>query len=115
MDKWAHDETVEVCDFNRKAFPSRMVDVAFASGVLEYLEDPRWFIGCLAQSARRCVVSYCTIDDFPEMRMRTKQKWQSHLRASELIECFTRHGMSLTKAEHSPHIGPILVFEKLPR
>ena len=47
-----------VCDFNKKEFPAQKVDVIFAAGILEYIEDPAWFLKEISTHCRKLILSY---------------------------------------------------------
>lgn len=82
-----------VCDFNRKEFPDVDVDVCFVSGCLEYVEDPAWFIEQIGNHAKRCVLSYCPVDDHYDLRARASLAWKSNLTKADLLSLFAAAGM----------------------
>lgn len=76
---------VLVCDFNKHEFPDIEVDVCFASGVLEYVEDVEWFLNRVSQVSGKLLLSYCTVDDYPDRSFRKKLCWVNHLSEDELV------------------------------
>ena len=64
VDYQKRDEETIVCDFNKKEFPNKNSTVAFVSGCLEYVEDPKWFLNNIASYHNKCIISYCCMDNF---------------------------------------------------
>jgi len=105
-------ETTSVADFNRGEFPSIWTDVAFVSGTLEYVKDYSWFIRQISLHARRCIVSYCTTECYPDFRERRRRAWKNHLSRLALIETFRECGMGLDAESTIVPRNPIFVFSK---
>ncbi len=86
-----------VCDFNCYKFPAVFVDVAFVSGVLEYVLDVDWFIErCTNQSETKVVISYCCWDGSAvSLRARNQNHWVNRLTEDEVIGKFEAHGYAL--------------------
>jgi len=59
-----------VVDFNNGEFPDVKADVFFSSGCMEYVVDYDSFIEKIARVGRRCIISYCCIEDFKEKEKR---------------------------------------------
>jgi hypothetical protein len=93
-------ETV-VCDFNRDEFPDAQADVCFVSGCLEYIERPDWFVGEIAAHAPRCVISYCTVESFPDRKDRDALGWKNAMNRLEVVTLFENKGMRLEREETS--------------
>ncbi len=85
-----------ICDFNKKEFPDIKADTAFVSGTLEYVRDPNWFINMIAEHCKQCIISYCTVDNFPILRFRKRQAWVNHFTRDELIRLFSEKGFMLS-------------------
>jgi hypothetical protein len=73
------DETTIICDFNKKEFPSLSIDCCFASGVIEYLDDPRWLFDQAFRSARSLIFSYCPLEIQPDLPYRKSLGWRNHV------------------------------------
>ena len=84
-----------ICDFNTGEFPEINADVAFISGALEYVEDPDWFISNVSKRCSECVISYCTIEDYPDVKFRNKQGWVNSYSNQEIIDLFAKFGFKL--------------------
>jgi hypothetical protein len=93
VDYRARSPHTVVCDLNKREFPDRQVDVCFVSGCLEYVEDPQWLVREIAAHSKRCVISYCVLDDFPGVQSRAALGWKNNLRKHELVSLFTANGM----------------------
>ncbi len=101
------EETI-VCDFNKGEFPDRNVDVAFVSGCLEYVENPRWFVDQIVNHADRCVISYCTTEAFPNPVMRSATGWKNSFDAAQIIAMFEEKSMRLIGRDFLPDSGNTL-------
>ncbi len=81
-------ETI-VCDFNRDPLPNIRAEVAFLSGVLEYIEDAPGFIAKLtALPFEQVILSYCTIEKHPDLQARRRLNWVSHQSVFDLLSYF---------------------------
>jgi len=96
-------EGSHVFDLNKSEFPELKADVIFVSGCLEYINDYNWAIGRFSAGCKRCIISYCTLENFPDLAERRKLTWVNDLKQTELIRLFTDHGMELK--ETIPTIG----------
>jgi len=90
-------EDTIVCDFNKGQFPQLSVDLCFASGVLEYIEDINWFIKNVKLSSQSMIISYCTTDLNPNLKTRKLNGWVNHLSSEELLEIISSEGYILYK------------------
>ncbi|HLI55438.1 MAG TPA: methyltransferase domain-containing protein [Actinomycetota bacterium] len=91
-----------ICDFCAKQFPppSFRVDAMFASGVLEYVKDPSWFISQMCSGAKRKVlVSYVTLAGLPDRSRRRRLGWKNHLTRDGLVKTFDSHDFSLVSLD----------------
>jgi hypothetical protein len=100
-----------VCDFNAREFPSRTAGYAFVSGCLEYLDDPVWFAGRIAASSEACILSYCALDDFPDVKARARLGWRHNFRASEVVQIFGDAGMRLAGRDVAETADSIFIFK----
>lgn len=101
-----------VCNFNRQEYPNVKADVYFISGCLEYVEDYEKFIENIVSFCRRCIISYCCMEDFPDKSLRRQRAWVNDLTKEQLIEAFVRRGMKLTCEDKTPTHNSIFVFDK---
>jgi len=102
-----------IFDFNKKEFPEEIdVDVAFVSGCLEYVEDPRWFISKIRTSASSCIISYCSTDEVPSLEVRRELSWANHLSREDLITYFREVDMKLVKESFYSPSNNIFYFSK---
>lgn len=102
-----------VCDLNKKELPSTkiMEDVIFASGVLEYMEDMPWLVENFSKFSRKTIVSYCTVEDFSDLKQREFLAWKNHYSLFEFINIFLDNGFILTKIDKM-NDNTLLCFEK---
>lgn len=112
VDYKLRDETTVVANFNNHEFPDIQADVAFVSGALEYVEDYAWFVRQVCSRSKRCIVSYCTTEHFPDFKDRSRKAWKSHLSRSALLELFKKNGMHLDAESAAVPQNPIFVFSK---
>lgn len=105
-------EDTVVTDFNKGDFPNAKADVFFVSGCMEYVYDHCAFIEKIAKSGRRCVISYCCVEDYPEIERRRERAWVNDLTREEVIACFKKNKMFLTVEDKTESNNSIFVFEK---
>jgi hypothetical protein len=113
VDYKQRDEGTVVANFSKHEYPAIDADVAFVSGTLEYVADTEWFVQQVSAHARRCIVSYCTTECYPDPKVRDRKAWKSHLSRSALVELFARNGMGLDAESAAVAQNPIFVFSKL--
>jgi SAM-dependent methyltransferase len=101
-----------ICDFNQGEFPTQNAEVAFVSGCLEYIENYNWFINCIGENTKSCVLSYCTLEHFPDKTIRRELAWVNDLTRSELIELFSGIGMTLVGEKVTKTKDSIFHFSK---
>jgi hypothetical protein len=102
----------QLCDFNKKEFPSRIVDYSFVSGCLEYIDDPKWFISEIAKHSYACVISYCTTDNIADIKTRRQYCWANDLSRADIIELFRGVHMYLKNETLYLSSNNIFVFTK---
>jgi Methyltransferase domain len=100
-----------VCDLNKKEFPSLQAQIMFVSGCLEYIRDHEWFAARAADACARCIVSYCTLDEYSNLQQRRNAAWVSDLKETEIVDLFTRNGFALVH-RHVLKKNTIFVFDK---
>lgn len=91
------EDTTLICDFNKKEFPAVQADACFVSGVLEYVEDPDWFLDRICACCDALLLSYCTTDYHPDRRSRASLHWVNHLSFTELMDKMEARGFILCK------------------
>jgi hypothetical protein len=99
-----------VCDFNKKEFPEKFVDVMFVSGCLEYINNPDWFVEKIAKHSSTCILSYCTLESFPNLEERLQYHWKNNLTKEDLISLFSKYSMKNITFEHTDKNHNIFVF-----
>ncbi len=91
----ARDDRTLLCDFNRQPVPKPAgVTHIAALGVLEYLQEPRAFLGQLREFGVPVVLSYCPTD-FTGHLDRRALGWINHLSLRELTEELSAAGFHL--------------------
>lgn len=84
------DERTIVLDLNKDTLPEFNASIAFLSGILEYVSDVgRLSQNLIGQGFDKIILSYCTVEKYPNIRWRKKLNWVSHLSIFELIALFT--------------------------
>ena len=106
------DESTVLANFNKHEYPDIRADVAFLSGTLEYIEDYEWFVRQVSSRSNRCIVSYCTTECYPDLKMRIRKAWKSHLSRSSLLGLFAKNGMHLDAESTVVAANPIFVFSR---
>ncbi|HTH93044.1 MAG TPA: oligosaccharide flippase family protein [Candidatus Paceibacterota bacterium] len=101
-----------VCNFNRHHFPDRYADIAFVSGVLEYVENVPVFIADIAKHTNQCILSYCLIEDFPNISFRRKQAWVNAFSRDDIISLFSQAGFVIKDESKTPSNNSIFNFVK---
>lgn len=99
-----------ICDFNKKQFPEIGRATFFVSGCMEYVEDPEWFIGMIAARSKKCVLSYCATEDFPDLVWRRKRGWVNALDAAAVERLFASRGMSCVQKVVTESRNTVFVF-----
>lgn len=111
-DAIARDGNTIVCDFNKNEFPDIFVDVAFISGVLEYVREWEWFIECSTKCSNKIVMSYCTSDYFPDRKYRKELGWVNSLSISTIIKLLEENGFAISKQEQIKDNSTVIVANK---
>jgi hypothetical protein len=94
------DDRTLVLDLNTDTLEGIHADVAFLSGVMEYVKDLGGFARRLQDRGfRQIIASYCTLDDHPDMKLRQALNWRSHLSLDALTALF-RDRYDLTTVDH---------------
>lgn len=89
IDVHRRDNRTIVFDVNRHSLPSINADIAVCSGFLEYVVDLRQFVHSIQNCRfKMFIMSYCTTNDFPDLRKRRSLNWVSHLSISDILYLF---------------------------
>ena len=80
---------------NQNQFPAKNADLAFVSGSLEYIYPYKWFIKQISQHCSAAIVSYCSLEKFPDKSVRHGLAWVNSLKKNQLIDLFSQYGLSL--------------------
>jgi hypothetical protein len=83
--------SVEFCDCNAGIYPhiENAVDYIVCSGLLEYIRDPREFLGRIAPLGRKICLSYNPVIPGETRRSRLAKRWVNHITQTELEQIFT--------------------------
>lgn len=112
VDYIKRDADTIVCDFNKHEFPEINSDICFISGCLEYIHDYKWFIDQIGLHSKKVILSYCTTDEFPNIRMRKRNAWINHLSKEEIVGLFKNKSFELKALDYSYNKDQIFIFEK---
>ncbi len=113
VDYKPRDESTIVCDFNKYEFPKIYSDVYFVSGCLEYVDDYEWFVEQLTINAKKCIISYCTVDSVSDAKIRNANAWVNNLSCNELIKLFNEKNMQNYLCEKIDNTNTVFVFGKV--
>ncbi len=92
IDSFRRDEHTLVLDLNRDSLSRIQADIAFLSGILEYIQEiPRFIENLTALPFRQIITSYCTLENFPDLKHRQSLNWVSHESLLTLLPHFLRH------------------------
>lgn len=112
VDYVARDASTIVCDFNAWEFPDKEVDVVFISGCLEYIEEPMQFLQKVAKTADKVIISYCSLEENPKIKVRRNIGWKNDLTKLDLVKMFNDLGYKLREYSYAIERNNIFVFEK---
>lgn len=110
LDYKSRGDACIVCDLNAEDLPLVDAQTFFISGCLEYIVDSEKFIKNVSERAKKVIISYCALDNFPALAEREVRGWKNHLHITELIDSFEKYGMRLKNKEYSKENNAILVF-----
>lgn len=99
-----------VCNLDTDDFPELDATVYFVSGCLEYMSDPDALIRSMATRSRKCIVSYCGLEHFSNLRERASRGWKNHLLDSDIVAIFSRYGMQRISSELTSTKNAVFVF-----
>jgi hypothetical protein len=90
------------CDFNEGVYPdtAKNYDFVVCSGVLEYIREPREFVGRILTYGKVTILSYNPWDGKRSSKFsRLAQGWVNHMRPSDLEEHFQALGVPFRKVD----------------
>jgi hypothetical protein len=105
-------EGMVVCDLNASPLPELPADIYFISGCLEYVQQPPVLIERMAALTRRCVISYCCIDEYPDVHNRSKRAWVNSFSADEVRQLFRQAGFECSESKKLVSGNTLFFFEK---
>lgn len=108
------DDTI-VCDLNKGNFPDLQADVAVLNGVLEFLITAEDLIKHVCEkTANIIIISYMTVDKFPNITGRRTSGYLSDLTELKIIQLLDDGGFRLDKKESDPldNTDTIYLFKK---
>lgn len=101
-----------VCDLNSDDLPNfKPYDIAFFSGVLEYVVDLDKIMQKISPKMGSFIVSYATRDKIDNMTFRRNQGWLSHFTNEDLLCIFREYGFELKHKDFWTN-QDIYVFDK---
>ncbi len=113
IDLFPRDGRTLVMDLNQGNLPPIQAEIAFLSGVLEYVRDVRGVCSKLCRMGfRRVILSYCTIEKYSNLNDRRAAHWVSHESTASLTRHFSA-AYTLTRVDDF-NGNTILVFDKKP-
>ncbi len=88
-----------VCDFNKKEFPNIITDVIFCSGIVEYIEECNldWFFNCIRKHSNILIISYCSLDLNPSIKVRKSFGWKNHFTKSNFVKIIEKFEYTLVQ------------------
>lgn len=109
-----YDETI-VSDLNTGEFPDLYTDAAVCNGVLEFLTTSEELLAHICErTSRVIVVSYMTLDKFPDINGRRASGYISDLAEQDILDMLCRGGFRLIRKATDPldATDTIYLFEK---
>ncbi len=90
IDYVSRDSRTLVVNLNVDLIPEMNAEIAFLSGVLEYIEDVNNFIDQLInRNFKKVILSYCTLEKFNNLNSRISLNWVSHKSVFEILYLFS--------------------------
>ena len=98
VDYKARNNDTIVCDLNNYEMPddSKISDVIFCSGIIEYIEDVDWFIKKITKHSNKVIFSYVSLENISAIDARKRLTWQNHYNISSLIRLFLENNFYLS-------------------
>ena len=114
VDYTSRSKNTIVCDFNNKEFPDVSADVAFISGTLEFVNDPKWFLTEAAKRVSKIILSYNAVPADTEINIEAKRQsaWLNDLTKDEIINIMHSNGFFLDRDSDALLSEPIFCFVK---
>ena len=112
VDYVKRDDKTIVCDFNKYEFPCIYADYYFISGCLEYVNDVEWFIESISKYTSRIIISYCILENFPDLHLRKSYAWVNNFTQKNLLDLFLSEKYELINIQETPSRNIIFYLEK---
>lgn len=110
IDYLPRSPTSIVLDLNKDGLEEIEAEVAFLSGVLEYVEDvPSCIDKLKSRPFRQIVMSYCTAEKHPDLPTREAHNWLSHESIFKILDLFLPEFV-LTRFENINNYNSIFSF-----
>ena len=109
------DETI-VCDLNAGDFPDISADVAVLTGILEFLTTCESLLRHVAATTKqKIILSYMTLERFPDIEGRRASAYVSHFTEREVIDMLAQNGFALKDQHPDPshEVNRLFLFEKV--
>lgn len=111
IDYIRRDNRTIVVDLNNGKIPAIEADVAFLSGILEYIVDIDTFLEELIEYEFKLIIlSYCTLESFPNKEQRSRLNWVNHKSIRDIIAIIIPNYKLIEIDKYGQNT--ILVFEK---
>ena len=102
-----------LCNFNKKEFPQfDCIDCAFMSGFLQYIDEPEWLIERISKIFSKVIITYSTLEYFPNKKYRENKAWRNHFSKDELISLFTKYNFMVSAIEYNDDFKQLLICFK---
>ncbi|MGA2781901.1 MAG: hypothetical protein ABSF13_08280 [Smithella sp.] len=89
IDFHRRDDRTIIFDVNHDPFPHINAAIAVCSGFLEYVEDIDRFVrGLETCSFKEVIISYCTTEHSPDLKIRQALNWVNHLSIFDILNLF---------------------------
>jgi len=84
------------------------VDCVFCSGILEYIEDLSNLFKIFHRITKKIILSYATIEYYPDIKARREWKWYTDFSRGELIDFIKLSGFKIISEDFSEKFKQII-------
>lgn len=103
IDYHRRTEDTIVCDLNKGTYPDISTDVSICCGILEYMCEPeRLLLNVCKKTNIQIIISYWTLDKFPNIEGRRASAYISDLTERQIINTMQSGGYGLIKKAPDP-------------
>jgi hypothetical protein len=99
------------CDLNTETFPDISADTIFISWCLEYITDYVKFIWEVANRSSKVIISYCSLEDNPDLKIRRNLWWKNDLTKLDIVRLFNNNNFSLIDYTYEIDNNNIFIFK----